>query len=90
VSRKRHTISRQAKTPGFFGMTRLQIGSALAATALCASACALWWPHARDAGAMLAAQDDPPELADIGLNSALRNNRAVQMAAAQPAIAIAG
>jgi hypothetical protein len=58
-------------------MTRWRIGSALAATMVCASACALLWPHARDAGAILAAQDDPQELADIGLNSALRNNRMV-------------
>ncbi len=43
----------------------------------CAVACALLWPHARDAGAILAAQDDPAELADIQLDSALRNNQAV-------------
>jgi hypothetical protein len=58
-------------------MKRLRIGSALAGTAVCALACALLWPHARDAGAILAAQDDPPELADLQLNSALRNNAAV-------------
>jgi len=39
----------------------------------CALACALLWPHARDAGAILAAQDDPAELSDLRLNSALRN-----------------
>ena len=44
---------------------------------VCAVACALLWPHARDAGAILAAQDDPAELADIQLDSALRNNQAV-------------
>jgi hypothetical protein len=43
----------------------------------CAVACALLWPHARDAGAILAAQDDPAELADIQLDSALRNNQAM-------------
>jgi hypothetical protein len=32
------------------------------------------WPNARDAFAVLAAQDDPAELADLHLNSALRNN----------------
>jgi hypothetical protein len=32
------------------------------------------WPHARDAGRILAAQDDPAELADVRLNSALRND----------------
>jgi hypothetical protein len=62
---------------GFFGMKRLRIGSALAGMALCAAACALLWPHARDAGAILAAQDDPAVLADIQLDSALRNNQAV-------------
>jgi hypothetical protein len=44
---------------------------------VCAAACALLWPHARDAGAILAAQDDPVELSDIQLDSALRNNQAV-------------
>ncbi|GAC1476904.1 MAG: hypothetical protein NVS2B1_19180 [Bradyrhizobium sp.] len=32
------------------------------------------WPHARDAGAILAAQDDPPRLADLQINSAVRNS----------------
>jgi hypothetical protein len=44
---------------------------------VCAVACALLWPHARDAGAILAAQDDPVQLSDIQLDSALRNNQAV-------------
>jgi hypothetical protein len=34
------------------------------------------WPHARDAGLTLAAQNDPAELADIQIDSALRKNRA--------------
>jgi hypothetical protein len=58
-------------------MKRRRIGSALAATAVCTVACALLWPHARDAGAVLAAQDDPASLADLQLNSALRNNQAL-------------
>jgi hypothetical protein len=49
----------------------------LAGTAVCAVACALLWPHARDAGAILAAQDNPAELSDLQINSALRNNGAV-------------
>jgi hypothetical protein len=57
-------------------MRRLRIGSALAGLAVCAVACLLLWPHAREAFAILAAQDDPAELADLELNSALRNNRA--------------
>jgi len=44
---------------------------------LCAVACVLLWPHARDAGAILAAQDDPAQLSDIQLDSALRNNQAM-------------
>jgi hypothetical protein len=52
---------------------RLRIGSAITALAGCAVALALLWPHARDAGAILAAQDDPAELSDIRLNSVLRN-----------------
>jgi hypothetical protein len=44
---------------------------------LCAVAGALLWPHARDAYAILAAQDDPAELSDLQLSSALRNNAAV-------------
>jgi hypothetical protein len=40
-------------------------------------ALAVLWPYARDAGSILAAQDDPAELADIQLESGLRNNQAV-------------
>jgi hypothetical protein len=58
-------------------MKRSRIGPALAAVAVCAVACALLWPRARDAGAVLAAQDDPAELSDLRLDSALRNNQAV-------------
>ena len=37
------------------------------------AALALSWPHARDAYAVLAAQDDPAQLSDVRLDSALRN-----------------
>jgi hypothetical protein len=37
----------------------------------------LLWPHARDASALLLAQDDPAALADLQLNAALQNNQAV-------------
>jgi hypothetical protein len=67
----------ESENAGFFGMKRRRIGSALAATAVCAVACALLWPHARDAGAVLAAQDEPAALSDIQLNSALRNDQAI-------------
>jgi hypothetical protein len=58
-------------------MKRLRFGSVLAAMTVSGIALAVLWPHARDAGAILAAQDDPAELADIQLNSGLRNNQAV-------------
>jgi hypothetical protein len=51
----------------------LRIGTAMTIMTGCAVACVLLWPHARDAGAMLAAQDDPAQLSDLQLNSALRN-----------------
>jgi hypothetical protein len=35
------------------------------------------WPHAREASAILVAQDEPAQLADIRINSALRNNPAL-------------
>src|ERR1700681_1317522 len=57
-------------------MKRSPIGSALTGMAVCAAGCAVLWPHARDAGAILAAQDDPADLSDLQLNSALRNDRA--------------
>ncbi|MGZ5841792.1 MAG: hypothetical protein ACXWJ8_07630 [Xanthobacteraceae bacterium] len=58
-------------------MNRWRLGSAVAGVAVCAIACGLLWPRARDAGAILAAQDDPAALSDVQLNAALRNNQAV-------------
>jgi hypothetical protein len=72
---------------GVFGMKRARIGSALVGTTVCAVACALLWPHARDAGAILAAQDDPAALSDIQLNSALRDNQPVIAANIEAALA---
>jgi hypothetical protein len=54
-----------------------RIGLALAGMLACALSCALLWPHARDGAAILAAQDDPAELSDLALDSALRNDPAV-------------
>jgi hypothetical protein len=51
----------------------LRVGTAMTVMTGCAVACVLLWPHARDAGAILAAQDDPAALSDLQLNSALRN-----------------
>jgi hypothetical protein len=56
-------------------MKRLRIGRVLAAMTVSGAALAVLWPHARDAGAMLAAQDDPAQLSDLQLNSALRNSQ---------------
>ena len=58
-------------------MRRLRLGSALAGMALSVAVYAALWPHARDAGAILAAQDEPERLADLQFNSALRNNPAL-------------
>jgi len=58
-------------------MKRRRISSALAGMAISAAVCAAVWPYARNAGATLAAQDDPAELSDIKLNSALRQNQAL-------------
>ena len=51
----------------------LRLGSALAGVAVSATACGLLWPHAREAGALLAVQDDPVALSEFQLNSALAN-----------------
>jgi hypothetical protein len=57
-------------------MMRSRLDWALTGMAVCAVACALAWPRARDAGAILAAQDDPAALSDARINSALRNDDA--------------
>jgi hypothetical protein len=56
-------------------MKTARFGTAVAGMLVCAITCLLLWPHARDAGAILAAQDDPADLADLQINSALRNNQ---------------
>ena len=53
---------------------RLRLEMALTAVAACALACALLLPRAHDAGALLAAQNDPAKLSDLQLNSVLRNS----------------
>src|SRR6266516_1531626 len=64
-----------------FWMRRLRLGSALAGAlgcmALSVAVCAALWPHAREATAILAAQDDPAVLSDIHMNSALRSNQSL-------------
>ena len=58
-------------------MKRLRLDLAVGGVAISAAVCLALWPHARDAGALLAAQNDPAELSDLQLNSTLRNNCAV-------------
>ncbi len=58
-------------------MKRARLGLALVGMAASVAVGAALWPHARDAYAVLAAQDDPAKLSGIRLNSALRNNPAV-------------
>jgi hypothetical protein len=65
-------------------MQRSRLDWALTGLAVCAVACAVAWPRARDAGAVLAAQDDPAALSDARIDSALRNN---QSAVSQSAVA---
>jgi hypothetical protein len=49
--------------------------SALVGLAVSAAVCAALWPHAREAAALLSAQDDPAKLSDLEINSALRKNQ---------------
>jgi hypothetical protein len=58
-------------------MMRWKIALAKAGTALCAVSLLLAWPHARDAGAILAAQDDPARLSELQITSALRQDQSV-------------
>jgi hypothetical protein len=44
---------------------------------LCALACTVLWPHARDGAVILAAQDDPAELSELAVDSVVRNDPAV-------------
>ena len=58
-------------------MKRRRIAWALVAVTVSGAALAVVWPHAREAGVMLAAQDDPAQLSDIQVNSALRNSQKI-------------
>jgi len=55
-------------------MKRAKLVLAVVSMAVSAAVTAALWPNARDALAVLAAQDDPAALADVRLNSALRNS----------------
>ncbi len=56
---------------------RRPIETALATAAICASVGFAMWPYAHDAGAILAAQDDPAALADAQFAVTLRDDRMV-------------
>ncbi len=58
-------------------MKRRRISTALAGVAVTCALGAAVWPHARDAGLLLAAQDDPAALAEAQVGSALRNNQKI-------------
>jgi hypothetical protein len=51
-----------------------RLSLAVAGMAVSATMAAALWPHASDAWAVLAAQDDPAELSSLQVSSALRNN----------------
>jgi hypothetical protein len=68
-------------------MKRRRIGLALAAMTVSGAALTAIWPHAREAGAILAAQDDPVGLSDLQLNSALRNNQNIVAGQIEAALA---
>jgi hypothetical protein len=57
-------------------MKRRRLGLALGGMVASAAMFAALWPHAREAGTLLSAQDDPAALSDAQLNSALRNSQA--------------
>lgn len=57
-------------------MKPARLSLALVGMVASAAVGAALWPHARDAGAILAAQDEPAQLADLKINSALRNDKA--------------
>jgi hypothetical protein len=54
-------------------MKRRRTSLALIGAAASAAVLLALWPHAREAAALLKARDDPAQLSDLQLNSALRN-----------------
>ena len=58
-------------------MKHLRLKLAVIGVAFSVAACAALWPHARESAAILVAQDDPAQLSDLQINSALRNNQSL-------------
>jgi hypothetical protein len=56
-------------------MKRRRISVALVGMMASAAVSAALWPHARDAGAIVLAQDDPAALSDVRLDAVLRENQ---------------
>src|SRR5258708_5480265 len=56
-------------------MKRRRISSALAGIAFSGAVCAALWPHAREAGAAVLAQDAPAELSDVRIDAVLQKNQ---------------
>src|ERR1700682_4961354 len=68
LCRKCGTLFQGQQKPGGFGMKRTRLSLAVAYMAASAAVGAALWPHARDASAILAAQDAPAQLADIRID----------------------
>jgi hypothetical protein len=64
-----------------------RIGSALAGIVVSCAVGAALWPHARQAAVVLSSQDDPAELADAQVSSALRNNQKIVAQGIEQALA---
>jgi hypothetical protein len=64
-------------------MKRRRIVLALAAMTVSGAALAAILPHAQEAASILAAQDDPAELSDLQIGSALRNKKSISVVSEQ-------
>jgi hypothetical protein len=70
-------------------MKRRRIVLALAAMVASGTALVAVWPRAHEAASVLAAQDDPAELSDLQVNSALRNSKNINILTEQIEAALA-
>src|SRR5258708_1854782 len=77
VLKEAHYFLSRCQNPGFSGMRPARLSFAIIGTVASAAVGAALWPHARDSFAVLAAQDEPAQLADLGIGSALRNHQAL-------------
>ncbi|SHN83699.1 hypothetical protein [Bradyrhizobium erythrophlei] len=70
-------------------MKRRRTGLVLAAMVASGAALAAVLPRAHEAASLLVAQDDPAELSDLQVNSALRNNKSIKILTEQIESALA-